>query len=308
MDLSKSDIVLVKHDLGASVEGASQGPDAIYTSLVDTLFANKYVHIVEETKSFGSAGGFEHAKNIQEITQSIDTLAEKVKAGLQRNDHCLVLSGDHSTAAGTISGVKKAYPDQRIGVVWFDAHADIHSPYTTPSGNMHGMPLSAVTDQDNTLAAVRDLDEQTIQAWDTFKNTVGFLPAVLPRDIAFVGIRDLEEPETKLLSRQESLNIYAKDFATQSVASWFERISKHLADCDRWVVNFDLDCLDASEVPGTGTPVEQGPATTPITALTQKLVQHPKCCCFELSEYNPQLDKASKTLNLAKDFLTQIFA
>ena len=79
------------------------------------------------------------------------------------------MGGDHSTAAGTIAGIKKAYPDRRLGVIWIDAHADIHSPYTTPSGNMHGMPLGVATTSDNLDRQINDLDEETNQLWEMCK-------------------------------------------------------------------------------------------------------------------------------------------
>ena len=97
-------------------------------------------------------------------------MSDAVQRNLEDEKFPLVLSGDHSSALGTISGVKAAHPDKRVGVVWIDAHADIHSPYTSPSGNIHGMPLAAALSEDNMACKINDVSEETERYWTGMKN------------------------------------------------------------------------------------------------------------------------------------------
>lgn len=308
MNTDKLDITLVHHDLGASKPGASKGPSLIWNELQKTKLANQFVINIEQKRSYGTTSEFANAKHIDAISQTIFELSESIKANIQRNSHCLVIAGDHSTAAGTIAGLKKAHPDKRIGVVWFDAHADIHSPHTSPSGNMHGMPLAIATDQDNTIHRTKEISQQEHDAWEELQAVSVITPATLPRDIVFVGIRDLETPEVKLISAQGSLNLYAKDLQNMNAIDCVDTIEKHLLDCDYLYVSFDLDCLDASEVPGTGTPVDNGPKTKTIIETCKMLLQNPKTICFEIAEYNPDLDDHKKTLHKAVDILTEVLS
>ncbi|MCB0272574.1 MAG: arginase [Bdellovibrionales bacterium] len=307
MQLTKTDIILVHHDLGASVQGASKGPQLLYDHIKNDLFAENFLHNIHQTASFKNPTNFKHAKRIDHIAKTMFELSETVKATLQRSGHCFVLSGDHSTAAGTVAGIKKAYPEKRIGVVWFDAHADIHSPHTTPSGNLHGMPLAIITDQDNTLHRTNEISEAEHTAWEELQSLSVITPAALPRDVAFVGIRDLESPEQKLVNLQGSLNLFANEMETLSAQSLYEKITHHLKDCDFIYISFDIDCLDSDLVPGTGTPVNNGPNFEKIKKLLQLLRQNPKVICIEVSEYNPDLDRDNQALHTTLDVIKSIF-
>ena len=118
----------------------------------------------------------------------------------------MVLSGDHSSALGTISGIKKAYPDKRLGVVWIDAHADIHTPYTSPSGNIHGMPLAAALNDDNLDRKINDINLETRQYWDLMKNIGVEGQKIKHEDIVYFGVRDTEEPEEFALEKNNIKN------------------------------------------------------------------------------------------------------
>ncbi|WP_019509204.1 arginase family protein [Pleurocapsa sp. PCC 7319] len=109
---------------------------------------------------------YTHAKYIDAIYKVFERTTNIVASTLKDGLFPLVLGGDHSTAAGTIAGIKKAFPERRLGVVWIDAHADIHSPYTTPSGNMHGMPLAVATDNYNLANQINHLDAETSKLWE----------------------------------------------------------------------------------------------------------------------------------------------
>src|SRR5204863_2735786 len=110
-------------------------------------------------------------------------------------------SGDHGTSGGTITGIKMAKPNSKLGVIWIDAHADLHTPYTTPSGNMHGMPLAAAIGEDNEDCKVHDLDEKTMKQWEQLKNFGKISPKILPEDIVFISLRDYEKEEKHLIEK-----------------------------------------------------------------------------------------------------------
>jgi arginase len=248
-----------------------------------------------------------HAKNITAFVPVVQNIAAQVSQVLQRNRRSFVLAGDHSTAVGSIAGLKKAHPDKRLGVVWLDAHADIHSPYTTPSGDLHGMPLSAATGQPNLGQMRNDITQTEALHWETVEQLASIMPMVHPKDIAFVGIRDLEIEEKKLLERQRSLNLYAQDIDDMSSDIIIRKIDHHLQHCDFLYISFDVDCLDAKAVPGTGTPVGQGPDTEKITRVLQYYWQHPKTLVMEMAEVNPELDQDGKTVALAQKILEKLF-
>jgi len=132
-------------------------------------------------------------------------------------------------------------------------------------------------------------------------------PAVLPCDIAFCGIRDLQQAEKDLIASQRSLNLYAHNLTSNDPQLYAAQILHHLADCDILYVSFDIDCLDAALVPGTGTPAEAGPSMELMVELCKLLVHHPKTVCFELAEYNPELDQNNTTLDLTAQIIETIF-
>ena len=146
-------LIEVPSEIGAGTRGASLGVEAIKIAALDFM-SNFFVHFPSEKIETENHLLFEpiqspYAKRISGVLTMIDRVAQSVKDTIKNNFIPVVLSGDHSTSAGTIAGIKLAKPQSRLGVIWIDAHADIHTPYTTPSGNMHGMPLAASIGEDN---------------------------------------------------------------------------------------------------------------------------------------------------------------
>ena len=124
---------------------------------------------------------------------------EKVRQAVieccKNNCFPLVLSGDHSIGGATISGIKMAKPNSRLGVIWIDAHADLHTPYTTPSGNVHGMPIAIAINEDNMECAVHEVDPETVGYWNQLKNMGNKEPKVLQEDSVCMYLRDHEKEE-----------------------------------------------------------------------------------------------------------------
>ena len=130
-------------------------------------------------------------KNIKEITTVFENLSRSLKNTFKEDCFPIVLAGDHSSAAGTIAGIKATFPEKRLGVIWVDAHADLHSPYTTPSGNVHGMPLAISLDEDNLDRKSNDVKGAVLEYWEKLKNISGVAPNVDYKDLVFFRVYNL---------------------------------------------------------------------------------------------------------------------
>src|SRR3954453_760967 len=186
-------------EIGAGTRGASLGVDAIKIAALDFM-SNFFVHFPSEKIPAENNILFEpiaspYAKRIKGICMMYDKVSKAVSETIKTNFFPVVLSGDHSISGATIAGIKMAKPNAKLGVIWIDAHADLHTPYTTPSGNMHGMPLAAVINEDNQECAVHELDHETAKQWNYLKNMGKIAPKVLPEDIVFISLRDFEKEE-----------------------------------------------------------------------------------------------------------------
>jgi arginase len=215
----------------------------------------------------------------------------------------LMLAGDHSTAYGTMAGIKKAFPKKRLGVIWIDAHADIHTPYTTPSGNMHGMPLAMATGLDNLECKVNDPKGETIDYWEEIKN-VGFGgPKIYPEDIVYIAVRDFEKPENYLMNKYNINFIETEDVKKAGPVSVAQKTLQMLDHCDLIYVSFDVDSIDSRVSTGTGTPVPNGLTVEEAKALNVALCKDPKVCAWEIVEVNPTLDTENRMAESAFEIL-----
>lgn len=300
-------ILEVRSEIGAGTRGASLGVDAIKIAALDfmsNLFVNFPSEIIEnENRLLYEPVVSPYAKRIQGIYTMYDrvstAIAETIKSGL----FPIVLAGDHSTAGATIAGLKIARPKRRLGVVWIDAHADMHSPYTTPSGNMHGMPLSISIADDNKENQVHKPDEKTVDMWNKLKNLGKIEPKILPEDIVFIGLRDFEKEEEALLKKHNIKVISVSELRKKGVENVVRQTIAHLSNCDDIYVSFDVDSLDSSISRGTGTPVSNGLREREAEDLIASFMQHHKICCFEISEVNPTLDKENLMAEIAFNIL-----
>lgn len=300
-------LIEVPSEIGAGTRGASLGIDAIKIAALDFM-SNFFVHFPSEKVETENQLLFEpiqspYAKRIGGILTMYDRVSKAVNDTFKNNFFPLVISGDHSTAGGTIAGIKFAKPKSRLGVIWIDAHADLHTPYTTPSGNLHGMPLSASIGEDNEESKVHDLDEKTKKEWDQLKNFGKISPKVLPEDIVFISLRDFEKEEKYLIDKYGMKVITTAEFRKKGVENVVRALTKLLNDCTDIYVSFDVDCLDSSISKGTGTPVSNGLREREAEDLVSKLMQNPKICCFEITEVNPTLDKENLMSEIAFNIL-----
>ena len=304
----------VKSEIGAGTRGASMGVDAIKIAALD-YGSNMFKQIESIEIKTANQLLFEptktiYAKRISGILGINERLASAVSQTLKKNGFPIVLAGDHSTSAGTISGIKMAYPKQKLGVIWIDAHADIHSPYTTPTGNMHGMPIAVVLAEDNIANKMNKPDKDTIDLWNKLKRIGGICPKITYKDLVYIGVRDVEPEETYLLKKHK-----VKAFTTAEVKrNGVEKIARdalaHLTHCNLIYISFDVDSMDSSISKGTGTPVRNGITEKEAGSLCVRLIQNEKVCCFEIAEVNPTLDKenlmAENTFEILQKVVSQL--
>ena len=211
----------------------------------------------------------------------------------------VIISGDHSSSAGVLAGLKQAHPDSRIGVIYIDAHADIHSPYTSPSGNLHGMPLAMATGLDNQECAVRKLTGEARDEWKKFKEIGTAGPKVRPEDIVFCCVRSCEEPETELLKKHGIRNFRVNEINSKGHQETAAEIFRILEPCDLIYISFDVDSMDPSESTGTGTPEPEGLSFSTAMLLNEELIRNPKVSCWEITEINPLLDRYNRMAKLS---------
>lgn len=300
-------IIEVRSEIGAGTRGASLGIDAIKIAALDfmsSFFVNFPSEQVEnENRLLYEPVESPYAKRIKGILTMYERVAESVCNTLKSGLFPLVLAGDHSTAGGTIAGIRMAKPKNRLGVIWIDAHADLHSPFTTPSGNMHGMPLAASLAEDNIDSQVHNPDPQTVDYWNKIKNIGKISPKINPEDIVFIALRDYEKEEEHILRKHNIKVIPVQEVRRKGVENVVRQTLLHLSNCDDIYVSFDVDCLDSSISRGTGTPVSNGLREREAEDLMASFMQNHKICCFEVTEVNPTLDKENLMAEIAFNIL-----
>lgn len=310
----KIKFIEVKSEIGAGTRGASLGPDAIKIAALDygsNLFSRiPSVEVKVENQLLFEASGGLYAKRLRGILNIYERLTKTLADTFKAKEFPIVLAGDHSTAGGTITGIKMAFPKQRLGVIWIDAHADIHSPYTTPTGNVHGMPIAAVLNEDNSSNRMNKPDKDTIELWNKLKKVGGISPKINYSDIVYIGVRDVEPEETFLLKKHKVKMFTTNDVKRNGVEKIARDALAHLNNCQLIYVSFDVDSMDSSISKGTGTPVRNGITEKEAGSLCVRLIQNEKVCCFEIAEVNPTLDKenlmAENTFEILQRVVSQI--
>ncbi len=303
-------IVEVKSEVGAGTRGASLGVDAIKIAALDfrsQFFKNhRPMTVPDDNAALYSEVGNRYAKRIKSVLKMYERISAGIKDVLKDGKFPIVLSGDHSNAGGTIAGIKAAYPDSRLGVIWIDAHADLHSPFTSPSGNMHGMPLATALAEDNIENKVNDLDYETIELWEMVKNVGGHSPKIDYRDLLFMTLRDLEEQESYLL-KSNKVKIYSTaEIRKTGITKLCREAMKYLSQCDKIYISFDVDSMDPTVSRGTGTPVKGGINEREAADILLELIQNERVCCLEITEVNPTLDSENVMAETAFEILQKI--
>ncbi len=285
-------------DLGADRRGVDMGPSALrYAALEENIekigytvkdFGDLYIEGSETLRITNPK-----LKYLPEIVRSSKILAKKVESLLNKNYFPLILGGDHASAIGSIAGISSycRKNKKKLGVIWIDAHADMNTPETTPSGNIHGMPL----------AVALGIGEKKLT------RIGGFSPKVLPENVALIGIRDVDAQESVTVKtfRDKGTQVYTMtDVDKQGVTRIIARILNDFKkQVDHIHVSFDLDGVDPDYAGGVGTPVEGG-LTYREASVIMEMVADCRCMCsLEMLEVNPILDTKNETSELAVDLI-----
>jgi arginase len=303
MDIQKKfeHAIIVECELGGPHNGASMGGRAFFsqfeqgTSVLETITTP--VRKVRQSNT-------PKAHYLSDINQCLRDISEAVAQHYKRSpeSRLLVVAGDHSTACGTLAGLKRAYPKSTIGTIWIDAHADIHSPYTSPSGNVHGMPVAAAAGDDHIDFKIKELDGETTALWEATKdicqNSIDY------NNLIYIGIRDLEKAEWDVIAKN-NIKYYSVDsIENRDCSEVCNEIFLKLERCDMIYISFDIDALDQRYVPGTGTPVKGGLSLERTQELISMLCQNDKIKALEVVEINPLLDTYNETASRIANMLS----
>ncbi len=288
-------IIKNRSDIGAGTRGSDLGIDAIEIAAInqDNDYFNRFPFLDVETANEAIYDKVKttFAKRIRHVRVQCERVAKALSQTLKDNFFPIVLSGDHSSALGTMSGIKAHFEDKRLGIVWIDAHADMHSPYTTPSGNVHGMPLAAALGADNKKNQINEVSDVTEREWEHMKNIGVAGPKFLPEDLVYFGVRDTEPPEDEIRKALGLRKYMVHEVRYKGLDNVLDEVIEKLSGCDALYITFDVDSLDCDLVShGTGTPVSKGFDPEEVTRIINRLLETDKVVCLELTEVNPLLD------------------
>ena len=308
-------IKLIKNrsDIGAGTRGSDLGIDAIEVAAINqnSNYFNsfEFEDVKTHNESIYNRNKSSFAKRIEHVLEQCTRVSTSVKENLESNYFPIVLSGDHSSALGTLSGIKAAYPDKNIGVFWIDAHADLPSPYTSPSGNIHGMPIAAALAEDNLSSRnTNDVTSETKQHWDNMKNIGLKGPKIKPENLIYFGVRDTEEEEDRQIEKLQIKNYRVEEVRYRGLKKCVDEALAQLSHCEIIYISFDVDSMDCDTISyGTGTPVPKGFDQHEIIAIINQIIENKKVVCIEFVEVNPLLDtKGNKMAETAFEVLEAI--
>jgi len=283
---------------GSDIKGVDFGPEKLREKNIDKVITknnhtvhdlgNIHIENIPEDKKYNF---HPNMKYLQPIVDVNTNLAQQVYSSLATHSFPFIVGGDHSLGLGSISGASKYY--KNLAVIWVDAHGDINTPETSPSGNIHGMPL----------AAAMGLGYKGLTNL-YFEGT-----KVNPKNVFIIGVRDLDKGEEALIQDMD-LNVYStndiKDRGIENILSEIYDILIH-NNVDAVHLSFDIDCLDSKLVPGTGTPVKDGMTVTEAKYLLKYLMKTDLVKSLDFVELNSILDNDDSTANLVIDLIDWTF-
>lgn len=295
----KATVIGVLMDLGADRRGVDMGPSAVRVAdLNERLSALGY-----EVTDAGNIPvrnpemlpiSDRTAKYLPEIATACQKLADQVEAALDAGSVPIVLGGDHSIAIGSVGGLSAFHRkrNEKVGVIWFDAHGDMNTPESSPSGNIHGMPFAAILGH----------------GAQALTHISGFAPKVEPEDCVLIGARSVDP--------DEAVALRASGIRVVTMRELDERGMSAVMDEAMWLasrrtagfhVTMDMDFVDPDFAPGVGTPVPGGPTYRESHLAMEKVADSGKMLSFELTEVNPVLDISNKTAELGVQLILSAF-
>jgi arginase len=288
-------IIGVPMDLGASRRGVDMGPSAVRVAGLHT----RLKHLGRQVEDIGNIAvkqpeeqhyGEKNAKYLDEISETCKGLAEITLKTLDEDLVPLVLGGDHSIAIGTTAGAAAHFQKQskRIGLIWLDAHGDMNTPESSPSGNVHGMPLASIMGH-----GPPELTE-----------LAGLKPMVEPRSVVLVGIRDLDAKERRLV-KESGVHVFTmRDIDERGMREVMSDALRFAIDDTAGVaVSLDMDFVDPTDAPGVGTPVRGGVTYREAHLALEMIADSRAMISFELVEINPVIDLHNTTATLGVELV-----
>jgi arginase len=288
-------IIGVPMDLGASRRGVDMGPSALRVAGLQS----RLKQLGRQVEDVGNVAvpqaeeqpyGEKKARYLDEITQTCKGLAEMVRKTLDEDMLPLVLGGDHSIAIGTIAGAAAHFnkSGKRIGVIWLDAHGDMNTPESSPSGNVHGMPLASIMGYGP--PELIDL--------------AGIKPMVEPRNVVLVGIRDLDSKERRF-AKESGVHVFTmRDIDERGMRQVMAEALRFAGDDTAGIaVSLDMDFVDPSDAPGVGTPVRGGATYREAHLALEMIADSRSMVSFELVEINPVIDLHNTTALLGVELV-----
>ncbi|MGA2889998.1 MAG: arginase [Terracidiphilus sp.] len=293
-------VIGVPLDLGASRRGVDMGPSAMRVAGLEarletlghqvTDAGNIRVEIAET-----QASGNENAHYLKQIAETCTRTAEAVLKTLEEGITPLVLGGDHSLAVGSVSGVSEFHrrKGEKIGVLWIDAHSDINTPETSPSGNVHGMPL----------AALLGLGPERLT------NIFGYAPKIAAENTVLIGVRDIDAAERENIRRAGVAEVYTmRDIDERGMRAVMEEALRAAGrGTAGYHVSLDMDWIDPEDAPGVGTPVRGGATYREAHLAMEIIADHGRLLSFEIVEVNPVIDEHNRTADLAVELACSAF-
>ena len=276
--------------IGGQFDGSKRGPDSVRKLVLKTpeLAADlSWNFWIEDDRKFSN---YSPSQVLEEVGLHAEQLAEQTANIIENGGFPLLIGGDHSAAAGFWSGISHGHQENgHIGLIWFDAHMDSHTPETSPSGYVHGMPLAALLGLGHTCLT----------------QLLNRSPKIRPQSVCLVGVRDYETEEKTLLEQQGVQVFYSDDVNEQGLdAIMAQAISIVTHDTCGYGISFDLDSLDPRDAPGVSTPAENGLCAKEVVSSLIHLATDKRLLGFEISEFNPENDCEKKTGNIIAQILS----
>ncbi|HEY7388969.1 MAG TPA: arginase [Bryobacteraceae bacterium] len=282
-------------DLGAGRRGVDMGPSAVRVANLNARLAALGYQVedfgnVPVRQAEATPEGDTHAKYLPQIVSTCQTLAVQVKGALEQGSMPLVLGGDHSIAVGTASGVSGfcRQRGQKIGLIWLDAHADMNTPESSPSGNVHGMPLACIVGMGPP------------ELTDLF----AYSPKVDPRNAVIVGLRDVDQMEKPHVRESGVRAFTMRDIDERGLrAVMDEAIRLALDGTAGFHLSLDMDFVDPQHAPGVGTPVRGGVTYREAHLAMEMICDSGEMLALEVVEVNPVIDEVNRTADLAVELV-----
>lgn len=295
--MSRTNVTIIgaPMDLGAGRRGVDMGPSAIRLANLGDRIASMGYQVrdlgnVDVVQPESVPAGEQKSRYLPQIAETSRRLAERVEASADAGDFPIVLGGDHSIAVGTVSGMAQHFAKQgkKLGLIWIDAHADMNTPETSPSGNIHGMPL----------AAIAGMGEPALT------HLYDFAPKVEPKNIALIGLRSVDSEERKIVKKSGVKAYTMRDIDELGLRGVMEEAIRIATDgTDGFHLSLDMDSVDPQEAPGVGTPVKGGITYREAHLAMEMVCDSNALVSLEAVEVNPVIDEHNRTAALAVELI-----